>query len=77
MTEWQKGGSLERAVEKKHAGLADEAPHLGMIHIFVDHNTLQNAAVLDLAAGDFLDFCVAFDVDIRPSVLQATKKVSK
>jgi hypothetical protein len=63
--------ALEGAVEKQNARLADEAPHLGVVHVFVDHDTLQHSAVFDLSTGDFLHFCVAFDVDIWPAVLSA------
>jgi hypothetical protein len=61
---------LEGAVEKKNARLANETPHLGVIDVLVDHDTLEHAAVFDFTTGDFLDFGVAFHVDIRSAVLR-------
>ena len=67
------GGVLEGAVKKKNAGLADEASHLRVVDVLVDHDALQHAAVFDLTAGYFLDFCVAFHVDIGASVLRGVE----
>ncbi len=61
---------LERAVEKKNARLANETSHLGVIHVLVDHDSLEHAAVLDLTAGDLFNFGVTFDVDIWPAILK-------
>ena len=61
---------LEGAVEKKNARLANETPHLGVIHVLVDHDAFEHAAVFDFATGNFLDFGVAFHVDIRSAVLR-------
>ena len=60
---------LEGAVEKKNARLANETPHLGVIDVLVDHDAFEHAAVFDFATGDFLDFGVAFHVDIGSAVL--------
>ena len=67
------GGVLEGAVKKKNAGLADKASHLRVVDVLVDHDAFQHAAVLDLTAGYFLDFCVAFHVDIGASVLRGVE----
>ena len=69
--------ALEGAVEKENTRLADETPHLGMVHVLVDHDTLQHSAVFDLSTGDFLHFCVALDVDIWPAVLSAGERVAR
>jgi hypothetical protein len=64
---------LEGAVEKQDARLADEAPHLGVIDVLIDHDALKHAAVFDFATGDFLDFGVAFHVNIRSAVLRESE----
>lgn len=66
----KEANALEGAVEQENARLADETPHLRVVHVLVDHDTLQHSAVFDLSTGDFLHFCVAFDVDVWPAVLR-------
>lgn len=55
---------LERAIEEQHTGVLDSPPHLGMCDVLVEHDTVQNLAVLDLVSGDLLDTSIALDVNL-------------
>ena len=54
---------LEGAVEQQDARLLDAAAHLAVDDVLVDHDALEHAAVLHVAARDLLDLGVALDVD--------------
>ncbi len=59
---------LEGAVEENDAGVLDAPAHLGMCDIFVEHQAVEDLAVLNLATGHLFDTCVALDVDLGVSV---------
>ena len=55
---------LEVAVEQEDARVLDAPPHLGVRHVLVEHDPVEDAGVLDGAAGDLLDLGVALRVDL-------------
>ena len=59
---------LKRAVEQDDTGVLDAAAHLGMGDVLVEHNAVQNTAVLDLTAGHFLNAGVPLDVNLALAV---------
>ena len=55
---------LQCTIQQQNPGVLDSSPHLGVCDILVDHNTVQNLTVFDLASGNLLNTCVALDVDL-------------
>ena len=49
---------LEGAVEEEDARLLDAAAHLAVDDVLVEHDALEHARVLDVAARDLLDLGV-------------------
>jgi len=54
---------FERAVEEDNAGVFDAAAHFGVGDVFIEHDAVEDAGVLDLAAGYLFYARVAFCVD--------------
>lgn len=59
---------LERAVEENDAGVLYASAHLGVCDILVEHHTVEDGAVLDLATGDLFDTGVALDINFGLAV---------
>jgi hypothetical protein len=59
---------LKRAVEKHNTRVLYAPAHLGVCDVLVQHNTVQNTAVLDLASRDLLDSGIALDIDLSLAV---------
>lgn len=59
---------LEGAVEEDDAGVLDAPAHLGVCNVLVEHQAVEDLAVLNLAAGDLFDAGVALDVDLGVAV---------
>jgi len=55
---------LQCAVQQQNTRVLDSPPHLWVCDVLVDHDSVQNLAVFDLASGNLLDTCVALDVDL-------------
>ena len=55
---------LERAVEQNDPGLLDAPPHLGVGDVLVEHDTVQNLAILDFSTGYFLHSGVPLDINL-------------
>ena len=56
---------LERTIEKDDARVSDSPTHVGMCDILVEHDTVENARLLNLPSGNLLDVCISFDVHCR------------
>lgn len=59
---------LERAVEEHNTGVLYAPAHLGVCDILVEHQTVEDLAVLNFAAGDLFDTGVALDIDLGVAV---------
>lgn len=59
---------LQRAVEKDDSGVLNAPAHLGMCDILVEHKTIKNSAVLNLATGNLLHTSISLDVDLSLAV---------
>lgn len=61
---------LERAIQQDNSGVRNPPPHFGMCDVLVDHDSVQYAALLDLASRDLLHARVTLDVDgLNPAVI--------
>lgn len=54
---------LQGAVKEDDTRILDSPSHFGVRNVFVKHDAVEDFAVFNLAAGDFLHFGIAFDVD--------------
>jgi len=54
---------LKRAIEKDNTGVGNLAAHVGMAHVLVEHDTVEDAAVFESSAGNLLDLGVALGID--------------
>lgn len=57
---------LQGRIQQQDPRLLDAAAHLGMRHVLVEHEALEDLAVGDLPAGNLLHLGVALDVDLGP-----------
>ncbi|KAI6751834.1 hypothetical protein HG531_006530 [Fusarium graminearum] len=55
---------LQGAVEEDNSGVLNAPAHLGMCDILVEHKTVENPAVLDLATGNLLHTGISLDVNL-------------
>jgi hypothetical protein len=55
---------FERAIQQQNLGVLDPSPHLRVCDILVDHDAVQNLAVLNLASGNLLNAGITLDVDL-------------
>lgn len=55
---------LEGAVEENDSGVLNAPAHLGVCDVLVEHETVEDLAVLNLAAGNLLHSGISLDVDL-------------
>mmetsp|Transcript_14603 Transcript_14603/g.29778 ORF Transcript_14603/g.29778 Transcript_14603/m.29778 type:complete len:428 (+) Transcript_14603:27-1310(+) len=58
---------LEGAIEEHDTGVLDAPAHLGVRDVLVEHDAVQDLAVVDLTAGDLLHLGIPLDVDLLPA----------
>lgn len=56
---------LKGAIEEDNTGVADHAAHIGVGDVLVEHDTVENDAVLEHTAGNLLDLGVPLGVDLN------------
>jgi len=59
---------LQRAIEKENTGVLDLTGHLGVYNILVDHDTIEDAALVEETSGDLLHTSVSLDVNLLLSI---------
>jgi hypothetical protein len=62
---------LERTIKEDDPRVFDTAAHLGVGDVLVEHDTVEDLRVLNLASGNLLDLGVALEVDRLVAVLLA------